>query len=136
MSDRARTYLLAIWVGVAVQIAGRILDGIWHSNHDEFEAASQQVEAHWLLWIGIAVTAVAAILAVTRLAASERNPGYGVVLAGCALYVPVAIWHFVEHANYNDPELAHYLLGLGQILIIGGAILAAILARRRRAVVA
>jgi hypothetical protein len=107
MSARANPFLTAVWIGVVVQIAGRILDGIWHANHEEFEAAAQQLEAHWLLWLGIVITLAAAILAVTRLPVSERNPGYGLTVAGGALYVPVSVWHFVEHANYNDPEVAH-----------------------------
>ena len=134
MSLRAHPLLAAVWIGVGVQIGGQILDGIWHSNHDEFEGASQQLEAHWLLWLGIAITLVAA--AVIRLAESERNAGYAVILAGGTLYVPVAIWHFVEHANHNDPELAHYLLAVGQGVILAGAIAAAILTRRRDALAA
>ncbi|MGH2986533.1 MAG: hypothetical protein ACRDLO_07600 [Solirubrobacterales bacterium] len=120
-----------MWIGVVVQIGGRILDGIWHSSHDEFEGASQQLEAHWLLWLGIAITLAAAAVALIRLTASQRDAGYAVILAGGTLYVPVAIWHFVEHANHNDPELAHYLLAVGQVVIIAGAIAAAILTRRR-----
>jgi hypothetical protein len=134
MSERAKPYLMAILAGVVIQIAGRVVDGLWHANHEEFEGASEQIQAHWLLWIGIAITAVAAVLAVTRLAPSERNRGYDVIVAGCALYIPVSVWHFVEHANHNDPEIAHYLLGVGQVAIIGGAIAAWILAYRRRPV--
>ncbi len=133
MSVRRHPLLTAVWIGVVVQIGGRILDGIWHANHDEFEAASQQLEAHWLLWLGVAITLVAAALALVRLPQSERNGGYSVILAGGALYVPVAIWHFVEHANHSDPELAHYLLAVGQVLILAGALAAAVLTRRRHA---
>jgi hypothetical protein len=128
MSDRTRKYLFAILAGVLLQIAGRVVDGLWHANHEEFEGASEQLQAHWLLWIGIAITAVAAVLAVTRLAPAERNRGYDVIVAGCAVYVPVSVWHFIEHANLNDPDVAHFLLGLGQIVLIGGAIAAWILA--------
>jgi isoprenylcysteine carboxyl methyltransferase (ICMT) family protein YpbQ len=132
MTATARGFLTWIWVGVGLQIVGRILDGIWHANNDEFEAAAQQLEAHWLAWAGILVTLVAAALAVARMRADERNVSYAVILAGGALYIPVAIWHFIEHANYSDPELAHYLLVAGQLLILGGAIAAALLARRHR----
>jgi isoprenylcysteine carboxyl methyltransferase (ICMT) family protein YpbQ len=134
MTGTARPFLMWIWAGVALQIAGRVIDGIWHANNEEFEAAAQQLEAHWLAWAGILVTLIAAALAVTRLRAEQRNAGYSVILAGGALYVPVAVWHFVEHANYNDPEVAHYLLVVGQVMIIGGAIAAVFLARRDRPV--
>jgi hypothetical protein len=133
MSREARRLLAALWVGVVVQIAGLVLDGIWHANHDEFEGASQQLEAHWLLWLGILLTLVAAAIAIARLPATERNGGYSIVLAGGALYVPVSVWHFIEHANLNDPEVAHYLLALGQGTMLAGAIAAAILARRQAA---
>jgi hypothetical protein len=126
----ARPFLIAIWVGVGVQIAGRILDGIWHATNDEFEAASQQLEAHWLLWLGVIITVVAASLAVARVPAGERNWGYSLLLAGGLLYVPVSIWHFIEHANLNDPQVAHYLLALGQGTMIAGAIAALVLTRR------
>jgi hypothetical protein len=131
MTRDAKRYLLALWAAVAVQIAGRIVDGIWHANHEEFEGASQQLEAHWLLWLGVVLTLAVAALAATRLPARERNAGYAIILAGGALYVPVSVWHFIEHANLNDPELAHYLLGLGQVAIIAGAVLAAVLTLRR-----
>jgi hypothetical protein len=133
MSREARQLLAALWAGVAVQIAGRVLDGIWHANHDEFEGASQQLEAHWLLWLGILLTLVVAVIAVARLPAAERNGGYSIVLVGGGLYVPVSVWHFIEHANLNDPEVAHYLLALGQGTMLAGAIAAAILARRQSA---
>jgi hypothetical protein len=132
MSRDAKRFLAALWVGVAVQVGGRILDGIWHANHDEFEGASQQLEAHWLLWLGVLLTLAVAALAVIRLPASERTAGYSLVLAGGALYVPVSVWHFIEHANLNDPEVAHYFLALGQIAILVGAVVAAILSLRRR----
>jgi hypothetical protein len=131
MSRDAKRFLVALWAGVVVQIGGRILDGIWHANHDEFEAASQQLEAHWLLWVGVLLTVGVAALAMIRLAPSERNAGYSLVLAGGALYVPVSIWHFIEHANLNDPEFAHYLLALGQVAILAGAVVAAMLSWRR-----
>jgi low temperature requirement protein LtrA len=131
MSGAARRYLQRIWIGIAIQIVGRIRDGIWHAQNSEFGATAQQIEAHWILWIGIVVTLVAAGLAFLRLSPAERNVGYVTILAGGALYVPVAIWHFIEHANYNDPELAHYLLGVGQLAMIAGAAMALVLARRR-----
>jgi hypothetical protein len=131
MSEHAKPFLLALWAGVVIQVAGRILDGVWHANHDEFEGASQQLQAHWLLWLGILLTLAVAALAIVRLPAGERNGGFTIVLAGGALYLPVSVWHFVEHANHNDPELAHYLLALGQVAIIGGAVAAAVLTRRR-----
>lgn len=124
MTARAKPYLLGLAAGIAIQIAGRVLDGIWHANHDEFEGASQQLQAHWLLWLGVLFTLAVCALAIGRLPAGERSIGYPITLAGCAFYVPIAIWHFIEHSNLNDPDLAHYLLAIGQITIFVGAAIA------------
>jgi hypothetical protein len=58
--------------------------------------------------------------------------GYRVTLFSGLGYSAVAVWHFVEHANHNDPELAHVLLALGQAGMIAGIVLAFILTRRAR----
>jgi hypothetical protein len=126
----ARRYILWLWAGIGVQILGRGLDGWWHATHDEFEGTDQQFEAHWLLWLGVLLTLVIVTAAFVRLPASERNAGWTIVLLGLILYIPVSVWHFVEHANRNDPELAHVLLGIGQLAMIAGAVAAVILARR------
>ena len=126
----ARRYILWLWVAIVVQLLGRGLDGWWHATHDEFEGASQQFEAHWLLWLGVLFTLGLVIAAFVRLPASERNVGWTIVLLGLALYIPVSVWHFIEHASENDPELAHVLLAIGQLVMIGGAVTAALLARR------
>lgn len=125
-------YLQGIWAGIAIQLAGRLVDFRWHSAHDGFEGAADQLEAHWLAWIGIAVTAVAATLAVTRAPRSPRSVGYSVTFLGCALYIPVAAWHFIEHASGNDPELAHALIAVALVTIFAGAIIALVQVRRAR----
>jgi hypothetical protein len=126
----ANPYLRAIWLGIVFQLAGRLLDLRWHLTHDHFEGAADQLQAHWLAWLGILVTAVATTLAVTRLGPRARNLGYPIALLGCAVYIPAAIWHFIEHASGSDPELAHVLLTIGQVTIIAGAIVVLIASRR------
>jgi hypothetical protein len=129
MTAALRPYLLAAWIGIAVQIGGRILDARWHATHDEFEAASQQLEAHWLLWLGVLVTLVAAGLALARLTAEER-PGFSLLFGFTAIYVAISVWHFIEHANHNDPTLPHVLLAIGAIGMLVGVVLATLRARR------
>jgi hypothetical protein len=121
VSTRARPYLRALWIGAVLFVAGIALDQRWHATHDEFEGTSQQFEAHWLLWIGFLSVLVVAWLATRGLSARERHPGFVVVLAASAVYLPVTIWHFIAHANEVDPAVAHVLLGLGDAAIIAGA---------------
>jgi hypothetical protein len=121
MRERARPYLRALWIGAFVFIAGIARDLQWHATHDEFEGTSQQFEAHWLLWIGFVVVLVVSLLAFLRLPATARHPGFSVVLAASAIYLPVTVWHFIVHANESDPGVAHVLLGIGDATIIAGA---------------
>jgi hypothetical protein len=122
--------LKALWIAVGVQLAGRLVDLRWHLTHDEFEGASQQIEAHWLLWLGVLATIAVAAWALRGPGRPLGFPGYLVTLVSGLLYVPVAIWHFVEHANGVDPEVAHLFLAIGQIGMVLGAILAAVIVRR------
>jgi hypothetical protein len=119
--------LVALLAAVGVVIVGRLVDLQWHLTHDEFEGTSQQFRAHTVVWIGVLL-----VLAVTAIALSQGIQGLGYRLAfiGAVLYVPVAVWHFIEHANGADPEVAHVLIGLADVAIIAGAIVA-VIARRR-----
>lgn len=119
-----------LWLAVGVLLAGRIRDSVWHATHDEFEGTSQQLEAHWLAWLGVIL--VLAVVAKGTTADARLPRGYVAVATGAALYVIVAIWHFIEHANGDDPEVAHVLLGVSQIAIFVGATLATFDARGER----
>jgi hypothetical protein len=128
----ANQALRALWIAVAVQLAGRLLDLRWHLTHDEFEGTSQQLEAHWLLWLGVLVTIAVGVWAVLRPERLVGYHGYLLTVAAGLLYVPVAVWHFIAHANGEDPELAHVLVGVGGVGMVIGAVLATLLVRRSR----
>lgn len=125
-----RTTLRALWIAVGVQLAGRLLDLRWHLSHDEFEGASQQLDAHWLAWLGVLATLAVVIVALAAREQPAGRSGYLVTLLSGLLYVPVSVWHFIEHANGADPELAHLLLAVGQIGMVAGAIVATVIVRR------
>ena len=127
-----RRVLAAVWVGLGLWLAGRLVDARWHATHDEFEGASQQIEAHWLAWLGVAVTLVVAVAATRRFAALRRSVGALTLVAAGALYAVVGIWHFIEHANGSDPEVAHVLLVLANAGMLVGAIVLTLSLRRRR----
>jgi hypothetical protein len=129
---RTKPYLRALWGGAALFVAEIVLDQRWHASHDEFERTEQQLEAHWLLWIGFAVVPAATVLAFLRLSPEERHPGFAVVLVASAVYLPVTVWHFVAHASDVDPDVAHVLLGLGDVAIIAGAAWTLVAWLRRR----
>jgi uncharacterized membrane protein YhdT len=134
MSEPARPYLRALWLGAILFVAGIARDLQWHSTHEEFEGTSQQFEAHWLLWIGFLVIVVAAVLAFLRLTPDKRHPGFTVVLAASAIYLPVTVWHFIAHADGVDPSVAHVLLAIGDATILSGVAwtVAAALSQRER----
>jgi hypothetical protein len=130
---RATPYLRALWIGALLFVAGIVLDQRWHATHDEFEGTSQQFEAHWLLWLGFLIVLVVTVMAFARMRPAERHPGFAVVLAASAIYLPVTVWHFIAHANEIDPAVAHILLGLGDAAIIAGAAWTLIASLRARA---
>jgi undecaprenyl pyrophosphate phosphatase UppP len=124
-----RTGLIRLLAVAAVaQVAGRGLDAYWHANNDEFEGARQQLEAHWLIWLGVLATLAICVVAMRRLDRAERGLlGYRVTLISGLLYAGVAVWHFIEHANLNDPEVAHVFLALGQAGMLVGIVLVFVL---------
>lgn len=129
MSARLKPFVAGMWAGVAIQVAGRILDANWHASHEEFEATSQQFEAHWLLWLGVLITVTTAVICVIRLS-PEQRPGFSFLLAASTFYVAIAVWHFIEHANHNDPAVPHVLLAVGELAIIVAAVVVTVCARR------
>jgi hypothetical protein len=120
-----------IWLGVAVQIGGEIVDLRWHATHDEFEGAGQQVEAHWLIWVGTLVTLAPAAIAAKRLRPGS-TAGLLLALAAGAIYVATSVWHFAAHASGVDPEAAHILLGVAKVGILAGVVWATVLWRATR----
>jgi hypothetical protein len=78
------------------------------------------------------VVLAAVLLAREALGAYEWNAGFTVVLVAALAEVAIHAWHFVAHANQVDPEVAHILLTVGNVLVVFGAMLAFVLSRRTR----
>jgi len=104
----------------------------WHLTHDEFEGTSQQLEAHWLLWTGVLATIAAASLAFRAPQRPAGQRGYLITLVSGLFYVPISVWHFIEHASGVDPSVAHVLLAVGQVGMVAGAVVATLAAATRR----
>jgi hypothetical protein len=112
--------------GVATFIAGRLLDAWWHAGHDEFETGTDQLQAHWLVWIGALLVMAAAAQGVRE----RRSPGYSVALAGALGYAVVAAWHFYEHTERREVDVTHLVLVVTNLVILTGVVWVAIEAAR------
>jgi hypothetical protein len=44
--------LVGAWAGIVMLMAGQVVDLRWHAANGGFETASDQVGAHWLIWLG------------------------------------------------------------------------------------
>lgn len=120
--------LIGLWAGVIGFLAGRLLDLRWHVTHDEFETAADQLQAHWLAWLGALVLLVAAAGA-WRSRPQLRTAATAAILAGGVGYAVVAAWHFWEHSQHREGTVTHLLLVVTQVAMLAGAVAALLLAR-------
>jgi hypothetical protein len=121
MQERVRRLRLIVVAGAVVLTAGRLLDLWWHATHEEFETGMQQVQAHWLAWLGAIMLLGASAVGLRR--PVYRSPGFTVVFASACLYVVVAGWHFWLHQQFRDPDLPHVLLALSQLGLYVGTMM-------------
>jgi hypothetical protein len=122
----ARRRDLALAVALALYLAGVVRDLVWHSTHDtqkDFETGSTQVAVHWLLWAGALALLLVSALAL-RANAARGSRGYALALAAAIVYVPLSVWHYIEHANGDDPQLVHVLIYIDSFGLVVGACLA------------
>lgn len=118
---KARRLLLALWIGVAIQLLGQLIDVRWHATHSShFRSASEQVEAHWMIWLGIAVILVAGLAAVMS---GRGTAGRGLTGALVASSVLVAgqVWNFVDHTQGRTAVPPHLLIALGRLGVLAAA---------------
>src|SRR3954447_22718973 len=100
--------------GLVVFVGGMARDIAWHATHNtqkEFETASKQVEVHWLLWLVALTLLIAGLLALRESPAARRfERAVRLTVASGVVYAVVSVWHFIEHANGADPQIAHVFL--------------------------
>jgi hypothetical protein len=113
-----RPSLQLLWAAFAVQLAGRLLDIWWHATHDEFETGGDQLQAHWLVWIGTILVLLVGINALRGGVLGPQRTGYLTVVVANGLYVPIAVAHFIQHLNRQEVDWAH--LGLGITNVVAG----------------
>jgi hypothetical protein len=113
--------LVSAWTGILMLMAGQVVDLRWHAaNGRGFERASDQVGAHWLIWLGVLVLLIVAVVGARRVP-SRWYLGFRLLLLAVACHVLVDGWHFWEHYNLRDPVVPHVLLA-----ILKGVMLAAV----------
>lgn len=112
-----RPSLRLLWAAFGVQIAGRLLDFWWHASHDEFETGGDQLQAHWLVWIGTVLVLVVGARALVAGVSGPERGGYTAIVLANALYVPIAVAHFVQHMNHHEVDSTH--LGLATTNVVG-----------------
>jgi hypothetical protein len=130
--DPSGAIFRALWGAFAVQVAGRLLDIWWHATHDEFETGRDQVTAHWLVWLGTLFVVAVAVQALRGPLSSAQRRGYLVILFSNAVYVVVAVLHFIQHLNHQEVDWAHIMLAVTNIGSVIGVVMVTA-ARRRRA---
>ncbi len=118
---RARRLLLALWIGIAIQLLGQLIDVRWHATHSShFRSASEQVEAHWMIWLGIAVMLVASLAAV-RSGHGTAGRGPAGALVASSVLVGGQVWNFLDHAQGRTTVPPHLLIALGRFGVLVAA---------------
>jgi hypothetical protein len=120
VEDRSSVQLL--WMAFGVQVAGRLLDFWWHATHDEFETGSDQIRAHWLVWIGTILVLIVGVRALRSGVAGSQRTGYLTVVVANGLYVPIAVAHFIQHLDYQEVDWAHAGLGITNVVAALGVL--------------
>jgi hypothetical protein len=130
--ETAKRLLQALWGAFAVQVAGRFLDLQWHRSHSEFETGRDQLQAHWLVWLGTLLVIGVCATAIRRDVSRQDRRGYGVALVANALYVVVAILHFVQHLNHDEVDWTHLALAVTNAVGALGVVMVTISRMSRR----
>ncbi len=119
-----------LWGAFAVQVAGRLLDFWWHATHEEFETGADQLQAHWLVWIGTVLVLVVAARALRTGVEGRIRAGYATVVIANALYVPIAVAHFIQHMNLQEVDWAHVALAVTNVVAALGVLFVTYVSRR------
>lgn len=119
-----RRLLLALWIGVGIQLLGQIVDVRWHAQHgSHFRSASEQVAAHWVVWVSIGVMIASAATAVGS-GHAKASRGFAWALVASALYAVASGWNFWEHAHGTLGVAPHVLIAVSRIGVLVAAVLA------------
>jgi hypothetical protein len=97
-----------------------VVDLRWHLTHSGFETWTDQLRAHWLMWIASLIVIGVAVGALRGdLSASQRR-GYLVVLISNVGFMIVGVVHFIQHLNHEEVDWSHFLLAVTNIAAVVG----------------
>jgi hypothetical protein len=121
--DRDHALFRALMIGFVGQVAGRLLDLQWHLTHSEFETATDQLRAHWLIWITSLFVIGVSIAALPQTSTRVERRGYLVVLLSNVAYMLVGVIHFIQHVNHQEVDWSHLLLAITNAVAVIGVLL-------------
>ena len=123
MAGRASTRFRMLLVGLAGQIAGRLVDLRWHATHEEVAGGVEHQQAHWLIWIATLFVIIVAARAIRgNEVARTTKSAYRVVLGVNLAYAVVAVIHFFQHLNHLEVDWAHLLLSVTSVAGAAGVV--------------
>ena len=116
----------SLWIalgGLLLGILGVGWDRLWHSRHagGQLSGASELLEAHWLMILGVVITLVALVTAVR----SVRRPrsavvGTWIALVGSVLMVVGFGWDSGRHIQGTESPTAHAMIYAGLLSVVIG----------------
>jgi hypothetical protein len=121
-TEREQRFFRLLLTAFAAQVAGRLVDLQWHSTHEEFEGAAEQLQAHWLIWLATLFMTAVAIAAVRQRGEPSQLRGYLVVLIANVAYAIVAVIHFFQHLDHLEVDWTHLLPALTNIAALIGVL--------------
>jgi hypothetical protein len=121
--DDTRRLFVALLAAFPVQVGGRLLDLRWHQTHSDFETGRDQLQAHWLVWLGTLMVIGVALMAMRLKPTGLVHRAYQITLWANALYVVVAVIHFFQHLDHQEVDWAHAGLAVTNIAAATGIVM-------------
>lgn len=117
--------------GLLLGILGMVWDRVWHSRHpDQLASATEVLEAHWLMILGVFIVFVALAVA-GRAVRQPRSAVVGTWIAfvGSVFMVTGFVWDSARHIGGTESPTAHAMIYAGFVVVVIGLPVALALTR-------
>jgi hypothetical protein len=133
MDKMQRRSLWYAAVGLGLVAAGVGWDAVWHGRNDDgdISGATELVQAHWLMFLGVLVIALSTLVGVVR-AAPRPSAAIVITFLGSVLAIIGFGWDSVRHAQGTESVPGHVLIYVGLFVVAVGLVMGAVDARRAR----